>query len=165
MESNTSFFFIIQKAHVLTAACSNQLLKSIEEPPAGYHFILLADKIDDILPTVRSRCIIKTWHTQSNSTQHQTIIDCFTKKTKVSPSAFASILDASKITEQETKEVIEALLAHWGQQYKKAFIKENMKTADSALQIIEHLKQALIMPPMPGSSKIFWKNLFLQISS
>jgi len=162
LDPDTLFFFIIQKADALTAACGNQLLKSIEEPPSGYHFILLTDRVDDILPTIRSRCIIQTWYAQSGTAHHQPIIDCFTKKNKVSPSAFAALLETSKINEQETKEVLETLLAHWAQQYKKAVVKNNDQTADLALQMIEHLKQALIMPPMPGSSKIFWKNFFLQ---
>lgn len=163
LDEGAIFFFVIQKAHALTAASSNQLLKSIEEPPTGYHFLLLADKVDTILPTVRSRCIIKTWYDQNSNTQHQAIIDCFIKKNTVAPSAFTSILDASKVNEHETKEIIEVLLAHWGQQYKKALVKNNTDATSLALHMIEHLKQAIVMPPMPGSSKLFWKNLFLQI--
>ncbi len=163
LDPDTLFFFIIQKANALTAACSNQLLKSIEEPPRGYHFILLADKADDIIPTIRSRCIIQTWYMQNSTTQHQPIIDCFTKKNTVPPATFASVIETSKITEHETKEVVEALMAHWGQQYKKAVLKNNDTATHLALHVIERLKQAIVMPPMPGSSKLFWKNLFLQI--
>ena len=32
-----------------------------------------------------------------------------------------------------------------------------------ATRMIGHLKKALRQPPMPGSSKLFWKNFFLQI--
>ncbi len=157
------FFFIIQKADALTAACGNQLLKSIEEPPPGYHFLLLTDKANDILPTIRSRCVTKTWYTQNSTTEHQAIIDCFIKKSTVSPSAFVSIVETSKINEHGTKEIVETLLTHWGQQYKKALLKNNTDAIRLALYMIEHIKQAIVMPPMPGSSKLFWKNLFLQI--
>jgi len=163
LDPGTLFFFIIQKADALTVACSNQLLKSIEEPPQGYHFLLLADKANDILPTIRSRCITKTWYTQNSATEHLPIIDCFTKKNTVSPSTFASIIETSKISEHATKEIIEILFTHWGQLYKKALIKNNTDATNLALYMIEHFKKAIIMPPMPGSSKLFWKNLFLQI--
>ena len=53
------FFIIIQKADLLTQLCANSLLKSLEEPPAGYHFILLAEREDQILPTIHSRCVVK----------------------------------------------------------------------------------------------------------
>ncbi len=163
LDPGALFFFIIQKADALTAACGNQLLKSIEEPPPGYHFLLLTDKANDILPTIRSRCVTKTWYTQNSTTEHQAIIDCFIKKSTVSPSAFVSIVETSKINEHGTKEIVETLLTHWGQQYKKALLKNNTDAIRLALYMIEHIKQAIVMPPMPGSSKLFWKNLFLQI--
>jgi hypothetical protein len=163
LDPDALFFFIIQKADTLSAACSNQLLKSLEEPPRGYHFLLLTDNTHDILPTIRSRCIIKTWHTQSNEHAHQAIIDCFTKKNKLSATAFALLVETSKINEHETKEVIELLLTYWGQQYKKALLKNTADATQRALYMVEHFKHALIMAPMPGSSKLFWKNLFLQV--
>ena len=48
---NQHYFFVIQKADLLTLACSNRLLKPIEEPPAGYHFIFLSESLDQIIPT------------------------------------------------------------------------------------------------------------------
>jgi DNA polymerase-3 subunit delta' len=35
---------------------ANKLLKTLEEPPARTHFLLLSDAPDELLPTVRSRC-------------------------------------------------------------------------------------------------------------
>ncbi|MEO1311728.1 MAG: DNA polymerase III subunit delta' [Pseudomonadota bacterium] len=47
---------IIDKADELNVAAANALLKTLEEPPVGAHFILLADAPSRVLPTVRSRC-------------------------------------------------------------------------------------------------------------
>src|SRR3990172_4477768 len=58
LQSDELFFFIIQKADFLTAACANKLLKPMEEPPTGYHFILLAERVEQIVPTITSRCVI-----------------------------------------------------------------------------------------------------------
>lgn len=43
-------------ASQLTIEAGNALLKTLEEPPAGTHFILAANQPDSLLPTIRSRC-------------------------------------------------------------------------------------------------------------
>lgn len=47
--------FIIDPASALTASGSNSLLKTLEEPPGGTHFILITRSPDLLLPTIRSR--------------------------------------------------------------------------------------------------------------
>lgn len=49
------FFFIISPADVMTPEASNALLKTIEQPPEHYHFILLTKMPSALLPTVLSR--------------------------------------------------------------------------------------------------------------
>src|SRR5258708_7246539 len=46
LQPDEHFFFIIQKADFLTPTCANKLLKPMEEPPTGYHFILLAERTE-----------------------------------------------------------------------------------------------------------------------
>lgn len=41
---------------VLHPEAANALLKTLEEPRAGVHFILLSERADRLLPTIRSRC-------------------------------------------------------------------------------------------------------------
>ncbi len=47
---------IIEDAHLLTPEAQNALLKLLEEPPPATLIILVADNIESLLPTVRSRC-------------------------------------------------------------------------------------------------------------
>jgi len=47
---------IIKDAQTMQPAAANSLLKSLEEPPAGVYFILLASSAAAILPTIISRC-------------------------------------------------------------------------------------------------------------
>lgn len=47
--------FLIDPASALTPGGSNSLLKTLEEPPAGTHFVLLTRSPDLLLPTIRSR--------------------------------------------------------------------------------------------------------------
>lgn len=49
-------FVIIDQAEKLTVQAANALLKSIEEPPEGVHFILITSNLSMLLPTIRSRC-------------------------------------------------------------------------------------------------------------
>ncbi len=61
-EAFTSPFEAERKVIVLTEAdrmnepAANKLLKTLEEPPARTHFLLLSEAPDELLPTVRSRC-------------------------------------------------------------------------------------------------------------
>lgn len=54
-------FIIIDQAEKLTQQAANALLKSIEEPPAGVHFILITSNLSMLLPTIRSRCQVFTF--------------------------------------------------------------------------------------------------------
>lgn len=54
--------FILDKAETLNDASSNALLKSIEEPPAGLHWILVTTQRTRILPTIASRCQSVRFH-------------------------------------------------------------------------------------------------------
>ena len=47
---------LIYPLEMLRTDSANTLLKSLEEPPANTIFILLADRVDRVLPTIRSRC-------------------------------------------------------------------------------------------------------------
>ena len=52
------FFVLIDGAELMNQEAANSLLKMLEEPPAGVYFILLAQRQEQLLPTVRSRCCL-----------------------------------------------------------------------------------------------------------
>lgn len=49
-------FFIIDGVDRLTLPAANALLKTLEEPPHTARFLLLAESLQKVLPTIRSRC-------------------------------------------------------------------------------------------------------------
>ena len=49
---------IIPGSHNMSAGAANTLLKILEEPPAGSFIFLLCDNLNNILPTIISRCQI-----------------------------------------------------------------------------------------------------------
>ena len=48
---------VIEEAERLHDDAASRLLKTLEEPPPRSHVILVTDRIGDLLPTVRSRCL------------------------------------------------------------------------------------------------------------
>jgi len=48
--------FVIYDAERMQPVAANALLKTLEEPTDGTYFILLASSLQDILPTIQSRC-------------------------------------------------------------------------------------------------------------
>lgn len=49
---------VIDPADDLEKSAVNALLKSLEEPPSGTHFLLVTHRVGRLLPTIRSRCRI-----------------------------------------------------------------------------------------------------------
>lgn len=161
-DHNREFIFVIQKADYLTPACYNSLLKSIEEPPRGYYFILLAERLKEVAPTIRSRCIIQNFSSEITDIREHALALHFASSIYEPPFQFLQTLEQTDPTEHETRELVDALLAYWISAYKQALQETNtsdIAQATHALQLLEH---ALEEPPMPGSSKLFWKNLFVQ---
>jgi len=49
---------LLAPAESMNAVAANTLLKMLEEPPPATMFVLVADALDDVLPTIRSRCVL-----------------------------------------------------------------------------------------------------------
>ena len=52
--------FILWLGELMPLAASNLLLKLFEEPPADCYFIFISKNINDVLPTIKSRCQISS---------------------------------------------------------------------------------------------------------
>lgn len=157
LQPDELFFFIIQKADFLPSTCANKLLKPMEEPPRGYHFILLAEHADQILPTITSRCITHVLAAQATNINNHPLVEVFTKK-MVAGNEFAKILDTANINERESIELFDQILSYWFTEYHKNRNEKNM-------QLITQLQKAQLQPPMPGSSVTFWRNLYLRMQN
>lgn len=152
-------FFILQKADFLTAQCSNSLLKTIEEPPQGYYFILCAERKEYILPTILSRCITRSFVHEATHATHKTLYAYFVADKAQDPLQFLKEIQQSTISEPESLDLIDQLLAYWINKYNACADAHTKMLLTKKIQLFQ---QALLKTPMPGSSKLFWKNLFLQ---
>jgi len=157
-------FFIFCKTEELSSACANRLLKTIEEPHEGYHFIFLATRTDTILPTVISRCLTQEFSNQNNTELYQEILDIFIFLKLQNPQSFIKLIDKLEIDTQNSKNIIDQLFAHFYYKLKQAHIaKENdLKLLHKNLNFLLILKKQYHQLPISGSTKIFWKNLFME---
>jgi len=166
LAQDEQWFFVFEDAQCLNDSAANILLKSIEEPPAGYNFIFLVPRKDLLLTTILSRSIIKNFNTQDSLLEHE-LYQLFATKYAdqnklVGPIEFNQILEAHKdLTDQNSQILLDQIYGYW----------LNLAINNSApekLALINHvitvLQTAQNYPPMPGSSKLFWRNLYMQLS-
>ena len=156
------FFIVIARAERLQHASANALLKILEEPPAGYYFLLMTTHERLVLPTIFSRAILhrENYQVAVATTDHQ-LVAHFTGATPLNPAAFLQLLDTIAITEQESHEQLDTIM----QRVHRLVYKKTTKTVFSATDLralVTIYEDAMLMPPQPGSSKIFWKDLYLQ---
>jgi DNA polymerase-3 subunit delta' len=48
---------IVHEVHLMAADTAARLLKTVEEPPRGVHFVLVAEQVVDVIVTIASRCV------------------------------------------------------------------------------------------------------------
>lgn len=99
-------FFVLQQAHLLSTACANKLLKILEEPPTGYHFLLLTNNKDALLPTIQSRCTI-LFEAANSADEQSALLSFYLKKEKYNdPVGFEQALKAAAPTLSEARDII-----------------------------------------------------------
>jgi len=66
--------YIIDNAHAFTKEAANAVLKTLEEPPSDTYFFLITDKYEQVLPTIRSRCINIRFSSLTNEEVEQVLM-------------------------------------------------------------------------------------------
>lgn len=155
------FFFIISNAELLTAATANSLLKTIEEPPAGYKFIFLASRPALVIPTIVSRCVVKNF--ESSLVQENIFLNFFKNAKLDNLSELKVLLDKNDIAEFEVNNLLDNLFNYWTELYKNALKLEQNSLVLLAKQKCDLISESYNYLPMPGSSKFFLRNLFLRL--
>jgi len=155
LNNDEKFFIIFENAELLNQACSNKLLKSIEEPKKGYYFIFLTQRKEHLLPTIVSRCIVTNFYKNNNFESNSELFNFFISQSN--PVLFLKTLEEININEQESIELLDSLIKHWSNK-----LKSDLQNYNKLSSILNIFIQALNKLPMPGSSKIFWKNLYLK---
>jgi DNA polymerase III, delta subunit len=162
LDEGRNYVIVLEDADKLSASCANSLLKMLEEPPQGYQFILLASRQDLVLPTVASRCLV--YVVPSSSTHNE--IASFCELFKVMPNSmviFDKMYESSFVGEQDPLLILDEISSYWMSAYQKLMLDGEFLKAQHIYHIVAELSYAYEHLPMPGSSKMFWRNLLLKI--
>lgn len=109
---------IVWRADKMNQAAANKFLKFLEEPPKKTIILLLAEKIDTILPTILSRCQT----TEVSRIDEESLEIALREKYEVSNEKLLEIIHQSQgnyntalqlINSNETSEEFEALFIDW----------------------------------------------------
>lgn len=163
LEENQRHFFVLSNVDFLSPHCGNRLLKLLEEPPRNYYFILLAERSKNILPTIRSRCIKQSYISGLSPLAHPQLAEFFTQSNAINSALFHKELEASKINEKESIELLDHLLDHFVKQAEDALSSMNKQQYTHTQRMIDIITRGLAHAPMSGSSTIFWKNIMLEV--
>ncbi len=161
LDTKEKRFFIFTQAHELTSACCNRLLKTIEEPHAGYYFVFVTHRPQELLPTLISRCFTQNFKSQNPDHTFHEIMQPFIDLRFQNPIQFMKSIEKQNIKESATKEIIDLLFQCFHAKLKESIQLSDAKSQTIYLEIILLLKQALLQLPIQGSYKLFWKNLYL----
>ncbi len=144
------FFFVIPYAERLNKAAANSLLKSLEEPPDGYRFILLSSNVNAMLATIVSRCVVE--YKESGQDSKNKLFEYLKAPCVENAKDFISYIDAQKCSEYDVLAVLDKLEAYYLSVYK-----------EDKRDVFDFFKSMRVHCPMPGSAKIALKNIYLYL--
>lgn len=153
-------FFILPEAERLTDQCANRLLKTIEEPSPGYNFFFLTARPEALPLTIQSRCVVQKFKTKTSFELYKDFLQPFLQLKFIDPINFIKQLETFDIKEQESKELADELFIHWSTIFKQEIQIQHTDTTTTDT-LVKILQAAINKPPMTGSSKIFWRNLYI----
>ena len=157
-----NFFFVFEIAEALSSVSASRLLKIMEEPPRGYHFILVTELEGAVMPTLISRCVVRTCTALQKSTV-QALLTFLLDTHHTRMNDFGKELDRLLITEAETRALLSDLIDFWRVKLQKSIAQENVYERERAEAKLAFLVHVLSKLPMPGSWKLFWRMIFLNI--
>ena len=162
LQPGEKYFIVIERADLFNVASANSLLKSLEEPPEGYHYILLAPRTQGILPTIKSRCVIEQLSSGEPVTHR--LLEYFTSYNFLRGAELMKEVQKERVPEKEIDQLLDAILHYWHTERKQALDENDADKASRAASLVSLMQDIRLKPPMPGSSKVFLKNVYLRMA-
>lgn len=145
--------FIIESAERMQPASSNALLKTLEEPLLDSYWILLSSSIQEILPTILSRCAKIPFH-PLNSSEIVTILQILKKPIELAPFSHGSLAKILELSNCPQMEEVQPLLF--------SLFSKNITYPEQALQLEKIEKLMETEDPLQYQQRV--KHLFTLIS-
>jgi len=152
LDTHQRHALVIPHAEKLSLACANKLLKSIEEPPAGYFFLLLTTDYTALLPTIQSRTVV-VYQGSSNDRPQSELFQFFTDPDKCNdPVAFDAFLKTQTIEPTHARQLVHDLVfyAQW-------------PTYERSPELNAALEHAQRHFPFPGGGAQYVRWLFMTL--
>lgn len=160
LDDDQTYFFVLEHGERLTQATANRLLKVFEEPPTGYHFILLTDNLNALLPTIISRSEVIMLMQQGTTAPHP-LLEYFLQGAQLNAVFdFEQFLQRNKLSDSESIQLFDELFEQFSKKCGNAVLANNAEQ-QLLMDITKFLQKAMTMPPQSGSSELFWKNLWV----
>jgi len=167
--SGHRLFVCVLHADQMTPQAANAFLKTLEEPPAGVTLILATGSLEQLLPTIRSRCTsipcpsvpdsaIQDWITEKTGTPHTGMIShamiAYIEKTGAFPHEIVSLDTIASYTPSERLGLAESLakdksiaklaMQQWLEECVTKAAKTDLPSAHSktADQLLSHIKNS-----------------------
>jgi DNA polymerase-3 subunit delta' len=96
--------FVIERVDELGDEAANRMLKTLEEPAAFVHLILLTDRLGEVLPTIRSRCQMVRFEPPGDEQLAASIEQLGVKADTALACVLLALQDAERAHELATKE-------------------------------------------------------------
>lgn len=140
----------IADAANLTTEAANAFLKTLEEPPAGTHFILASNRVEAVLPTIRSRC---TFLSLPSSNEEKFV-------GKAIPT-FVSLFEAFNYSKElaASDTPLPEILSSWLAAITAQYVSPTPKQQATAALILEYLPKLESNP----NRRLFLDNLLLDL--
>ncbi len=163
LDEHEQCYFVFECAELLSFNSAPALLKALEEPPPGYHFVLLTESVEVLLPTIVSRCVVQQVFGEHELGQWDAFLAFFCARQRPDLKAFERECERASPAEYEARKFVEVIMAYWHGQSRVFVGVGDEQRAVYARQRLEILQEALGVLPMPGSAKLFWRTLFLKM--
>lgn len=160
-DSNAPLLIILESIQTCSTSSANSLLKLLEEPPAHVLFALSAPTRESVLPTIASRALIKHIEKSNRKNIDSELASILTTTNKTTQEAFTKALERSQETEKSFQETFDAIFEIWFERWQAARNTPGSPEYQRADRVLKMLTFALEQPPMPGSQKHFWRNIYL----
>lgn len=161
LETGSHFFFVFEQADTFNTATANRLLKLLEEPPAGYHFILMTNNEDALLATILSRChVVRLEQQTEDRSLHPMLAFFMIPHRRNDPFAFEQLVKQLHLSDNQSVQLANQLMNQLYLKLTQAYLNEPDLIA-TYQELLTLVQKALLKPPQSGSSEIFWKNLYL----
>lgn len=157
-------FYVFEHAHLLNPSCANSLLKLLEEPPAHVYFILFAPAVELVLPTIASRAVVVDKQVPGDALIVP-LLELFKNPQGADFAKLMKELESATLDDQSVTLFCDRLACCWHELLVAATLAGDAgqaKQAERMGQIIAFVAQR---PPMPGSGKLFVRNLFLLMAA